>query len=170
MDYWIGADQYNVFDVIKFKHYVSGNIEYLNGIGIILFDMKKNRKYLFCLEHDEVFYVSNMIGDVRESEKIEIGNDDLKIDMIQEANYVSYLDHMQSRWFKDEINILKYIWKNINKKKKYLEGRFAFEYIRKTKTKLSEHTLQYIANIFILNFTKSKLVSKEYIKKNLCLG
>lgn len=156
-------DLYKVFDVIEFEHYVQNGGEY-KAQGIVLFDMKKNCKYLFCLVHDETFYISKTISEIRGNIKTLDIREDVKIDMIQEANYISHLNYMKSRWFKEELTILYSIRKSINKKKKGLAYRFRNEYIAKTKTKYTHEKCQYIAYIFILNFTKSKIVNKNLIK------
>ena len=157
-------DLYNVFNVIEFKHFVPNGGEY-KAIGIVLYNEEKNTDYIFIVKHDDPFYLARKFDllEMRMPKLLNNISNSSKKNMIIEANYISTLNFMKSRWFNDELELLNNIWKNINKNKKNLAGRFRNQYSEKSKSNYGLFKFQYLAYIFIVEFTKSKIIDKEFV-------
>lgn len=162
-------DLYDVFNVIEFNHFVPNSGDY-KAIAVVMYDEERNNSYAFIVKHDEPFYLARRFDllEMRTPKLLNNINTSSKIEMIQEANYISTLNIMKSRWFTSELEILNNIWKNINKNKKNLAGRFRNEYSENNKSNYSLLKSQYLAYIFIVEFTKSKIIDKEFIKTLSC--
>lgn len=158
-------DLYDVFNIIEFNHFVRNGGDY-KAIGVVMYDEERNDNYAFIVKHDEPFYLARKFNllEMRTPKLINNISNSSKIDMIQEANYISTLNYMKSRWFTRELEILNNIWKNISKNKKNLAGRFRNEYSEKNKSNYGLLKSQYLSYIFIVEFTKSKIIDKEFVK------
>ena len=158
-------DLYNVFNAIEFKHFVPNSGEH-KAIGIVLYNEEKNTDYIFIVKHDDSFYLATQLDllEMRMPKLLNNISNSSKKNMICEANYISTLNFMKSRWFNDQLELLNNIWKNINKNKKNLAGRFRNQYSEESKSNYGLFKFQYLAYIFIVEFTKSKIIDKEFVK------
>lgn len=156
----------NIGDCVAFTFYIN-NYGDCNGKGIVEIEFNKFNQPKLKIRVIEVSYefylnwtfeVSRFI----KLEKIEMSIEE-KVTHLQLAKYQSTVNHIKSRWFKEERELLNSLWKKYSKAKDRVSSVLD-DYIKSRKEKGLNANYKYNmfhCMVWILEFTNQKTHTKK---------